>query len=146
MKIGLWSDSTFITRRVYFEMQWNEKCFEANHLHDPLKPPVAKRLCPNDFFGEVKCLGCSTVLLKNFVCNVIAPDAPYPLAASESPQSEDKSPSMQKMHLLCVLIVIRLWYRLFIDDCFRLKTLVVNLNSVGSSALATTTTSFILTR
>ena len=45
-------------------------------FRDPLKPPVAKRLCPNDFFGEVKCPGGSTVLLKNFVCNVIAPDAP----------------------------------------------------------------------
>ena len=43
---------------------------------------------------------------------------------------------MQKMHLSCVLIVIRLWYRLFIDEHFRPKTLVVNLNSVGSSALA----------
>ena len=95
MKICLWSDSTFITRIVYFEMPWNEKCLDPNHLHDALKPPVARRLCANDFFGEVKCLGGSTVLLKNFVCNVIAPDGPYPLGASESPRSEDTSPSMQ---------------------------------------------------
>ena len=40
------------------------------------------------------------------------------------------------MQLSCVLIVIRLWYRLLIDEFFRPKTLVVNLNSVGSSALA----------
>ena len=46
---------------------------DANHLYDVLKPPVAKRLHPNDFFGEVKCLGGSTVLLKNFVFNVIGP-------------------------------------------------------------------------
>ena len=140
MKIRLWSDSTFVTKEIYFEMQWYEKCFAASHLHDALKPPVAKQLCPNELFGKVKCPGGSTVLLRNFVCNVIPPGAPYPLAVSESPRSEDKSPSMQKMHLSCVLIVIRLWYRLFIDEFFRLKTLVVNLNSVGSSALATTTT------
>ena len=42
----------------------------------------------------------------------------------------------KKMHLSYVLIVIRLWYRLFIDEFFRPKTLVVNLNSVGSSPLA----------
>ena len=140
MKIRLWSDSTFVTKEIYFEMQWYEKCFAASHLHDALKPPVAKQLCPNELFGKVKCPGGSTVLLKNFVCNVIPPGAPYPLAVSESPRSEDKSPSMQKMHLSCVLIFIRLWYRLFIDEFFRPKTLVVNLNSVGSSALATTTT------
>ena len=138
MKICFWSDSTFITKEINFEMQWNQNCFAANHLHDALKPPVAKRLCPNDFFGEIKCLGGSTVLLKIFVCNVIAPDAQYPLAASESPRSEDTSPSMQKMHLWCVLVVIRLWHRLFIYEFFRLKTctLVVSLNSVGSSTLA----------
>ena len=48
------------------------------------------------FFGKVKCPGGSTVLIKNFVYNVIAADALYPLAASESPRSEDTSPSMQK--------------------------------------------------
>ena len=90
----------------------------------------------NDIYLQTAKTVFSHLLLKNFVCNVIAPDAPYPLAASESPRSEDKSPSMQKMHLSCVLIVLRLWYRLFIDEFFRLKTLVVNLNSVGSSALA----------
>ena len=104
MKIRLWSDSTFVTKEIYFEMQWYEKCFAASHLHDALKPPVAKQLCPNELFGKVKCPGGSTVLLKNFVCNVIPPGAPYPLAVSESPRSEDKSPSMQKMHLSCVLI------------------------------------------
>ena len=40
------------------------------------------------------------------------------------------------MQLSCVLIVIRLRYRLLIDEFFRPKTLVVNLNSVGFSALA----------
>ena len=90
----------------------------------------------NDIYSQTAKTVFSHLLLKSFVCNVITPDAPYPLAASESPRSEDKSPSMQKMHLSCVLIVLRLWYRLFIDEFFRLKTLVVNLNSAGSSALA----------
>ena len=66
MKICLWSDSTFVTKEIYFEIQWYEECFAANHLHDALKPTFAKRLCPNDFFGEVKCPGGSTVLLKTF--------------------------------------------------------------------------------
>ena len=88
--------TSFSTVKVKKTRETLEKCLDPNHLHDALKPPVAKRLCANDFFGEVKCLGGSTVLLKNFVCNVIAPDAPYPLVASESPRSEDTSPSMQK--------------------------------------------------
>ena len=58
-------------------MQCHEKRFDANHLYDALKPPVAKRLCANDFFGEVKCPGGSTFLLKNLVLNVIAPYASY---------------------------------------------------------------------
>ena len=61
-------------------------------------------------------------------------------------RDEKRAPLKTPAWEASVLIVIRLWYRLFIDDCFRLKTLVVNLNSVGSSALEPTTTSFILTR
>ena len=43
-------------------MQWNEKCFAENQIHDALKPPGAKRLCPKDFFGEAKFPGRSNVL------------------------------------------------------------------------------------
>ena len=38
--LKVWRDLTFIMNRIYPSMQWNEKCFSANQLHD-----AVKRLC-----------------------------------------------------------------------------------------------------